>query len=523
MKKIIKIITLTILTLWSSNSIAQVTVTMSDMTNILTSPVTSINHCGNIDFNLETTVRLQFQVSLTKLSNTIVNAGTIQIYYQKSSTDSKMEVGAPYSIPASPNFNTSFLASFDIELYANNFNISGGTLFAIYQPFGGSENRTTCNYSIIKDETPTFTLSTTPTSINCNSTSPVTFTVNNENNSSGILSYNWVIGSGWNFNGTTAPANLPTTTNTLLLVPTVYPPSNVKVTPVLDGKSYSQLTSTVSLKDYKPSYSISGNNSTCLSSTPEVYSIANLPSDVIVTWSSSNTAIATVNSTTGSSTTVNLLSNGTFNLNARVTNSCGQFKDVPSKWISVGNPEVTGLMHIPTFGCTMGEINVEYNGGAELFEWQVSGGEIVIPNSGTSYIGGGTIFVDPSDNAHDLRVKVRAINSCGYSSWFTKYIPISCDPDGGGGVTPLSIDPETDINNTTIEVYPNPVDTELTILSGNNILSKIQLYNSKGKLVLKKTNPQNIEVINVSKIPNGIYSLLLLGETKTVKKIIVQH
>lgn len=83
MKTIFKIITLTIITFWLSNGIAQVTVTMSNMTNILTSPVTSINDCGTIDFNLDTTVRLQFSVNLVKLSTTDVDAGTIQIYYQK--------------------------------------------------------------------------------------------------------------------------------------------------------------------------------------------------------------------------------------------------------------------------------------------------------------------------------------------------------------------------------------------------------------------------------------------------------
>lgn len=118
---------------------------------------------------------------------------------------------------------------------------------------------------------------------------------------------------------------------------------------------------------------------------------------------------------------------------------------------------------------------------------------------------------------------MRAINSCGYSSWFTKYIPISCDPDGGGGITPLSIDPETEINNKIINVYPNPVDTELIILSKKNGFSKIQLYNLKGELVLSISNPLDSEALDLSKIPNGIYSMWLLGETKTVKKIIIQH
>ena len=512
MKKIITIICLVLSTIiYGQNvtvSIENVTVNGVGQSNTAT-----------IEMGTSSSVNVIFRVDLSKLASYSIGPSKVWISVFNSSggrTDHYI------SDVSESQFITGASNNYNFPIQASEIDFGNGNYLSALLKQNNSPGAEWESQHIPINKTPTFELLPTSLNLPCNDTSPRIFTVSNPPSISGTLTYNWQVGNGWEYEGN-AVSNFTTSTNSVALVPTSFPPSNVKVTPVLNGDSYSQLTSTVSLKDYNPSYSISGNSSICLSSTPEVYSIANLPSDVTVTWSSSNTAIATVNSTTGSSTTVNLLSNGTFNLNARVTNSCGQYLDIPPKRISVGNPEITRLMHISTFGCTMGEINVSVNGNAELFEWQVSGGEIVIPNSGTSYIGGGTIFVDPSDTNFGFTVKVRAINSCGYSSWYTEYIPTSCDPDDGGGVTPLSIDPETEIYNTTIEVYPNPVDTELTILSGNNILSKIELYNSKGKLVLKKSNPQNIEVINVSKIPNGIYSLLLLGETKTVKKIIVQH
>ena len=511
MKKIITIICLVLSTIiYGQNvtvSIENVTVNGVGQSNTAT-----------IEMGTSSSVNVIFRVDLSKLASYSIGPSKVWISVFNSSggrTDHYI------SDVSESQFITGASNNYNFPIQASEIDFGNGNYLSALLKQNNSPGAEWESQHIPINKTPTFELLPTSLNLPCNDTSPRIFTVSNPPSISGTLTYNWQVGNGWEYEGN-AVSNFTTSTNSVALVPTSFPPSNVKVTPVLNGDSYSQLTSTVSLKDYNPSYSISGNSSICLSSTPEVYSIANLPSDVTVTWSSSNTAIATVNTTTGSSTTVNSLSNGTFNLNARVTNSCGQFKDIP-KWISVGNPEITRLMHISTFGCTMGEINVAVSGNAQLFEWQVSGGEIVIPNSGTSYIGGGTIFVDPSDTNFGFTVKVRAINSCGYSSWYTEYIPTSCDPDDGGGVTPLSIDPETEIYNTTIEVYPNPVDTELTILSGNNILSKIELYNSKGKLVLKKSNPQNIEVINVSKIPNGIYSLLLLGETKTVKKIIVQH
>ena len=522
MKTIITITTCITLIFGAFTSFAQVTVSTENMTY---SNGDSISNCGTIDLGTNQDTSISFWINLSKNSNQVVGDGDLYVYTKYNVNDASENQVYWKTIPSSywTNSDTQYseYTTPVITLQSQMFNTSGGVLFVRYVS-SSNVKYNSCNYSIIKDETPTFTISPSSTNVTCDSASPKTFTVTNVYNSPGTLTYNWQVGNGWEYEGNTV-SNFTTSTNSVALVPTSFPPSNVKVTPVLDGKSYSQLTSTVSLKDYNPSYSISGNSSICLSSTPEVYSIANLPSDVTVTWSSSNTAIATVNSTTGSSTTVNLLSNGTFNLNARVTNSCGQYLDIPPKRISVGNPEITRLMHISTFGCTMGEINVAVSGNAQLFEWQVSGGEIVIPNSGTTYIGGGTIFVDPSDTNFGFTVKVRAINSCGHSSWYSEYIPTSCDPDDGGGVTPLFSDIETKINNKEIKAYPNPVKNELIILSGKNILSEIQLYSLKGILVLEKPNPLNIEVLDLSKMPNGIYSMWLLGETKTVKKIIVQH
>ena len=108
------------------------------------------------------------------------------------------------------------------------------------------------------------------------------------------------------------------------------------------------------------------------------------------------------------------------------------------KTVSVGIPDsITRLFHVSTFGCTVGEIET-FSRGATQYQWSVSGGRITSPVNGTSYTGvSSAILFDPVDSNYGFTIKVRAKNSCGYTPWYTKYIPTSCDPGNDGGTTPL--------------------------------------------------------------------------------------
>ena len=69
-----------------------------------------------------------------------------------------------------------------------------------------------------------------------------------------------------------------------------------------------------------------------------VYTISGLGAGNTVTWSSSNTAVATVSGGTQSQVTVNGLTNGAVNLIATVTNACGQVATPITKAINIGAP-----------------------------------------------------------------------------------------------------------------------------------------------------------------------------------------
>ncbi|MFN4764699.1 hypothetical protein ACKGJN_16345, partial [Gillisia sp. Q332] len=207
---------------------------------------------------------------------------------------------------------------------------------------------------------------------------------------------------------------------------------------------------------------ISGSASLC---SPGQYSIQ---TGVNVQWSANPTNLVNISNNGSSNVTVTPVSSsskGSVTLSAIISSpSCGSKTLTKDVW--VGNPnEVTKLSHV-SFGCTMGEIFVKTALGAEQYEWQVYGAQIVAPGTGTTYIGEeGSIFVDPDDGNYEFTVKVRAINACGYSNWYTKTIPMDCS----GGPTPLSTSPEEDNDaSETIVAYPNPAKDQITVIVKGN-------------------------------------------------------
>ena len=76
-------------------------------------------------------------------------------------------------------------------------------------------------------------------------------------------------------------------------------------------------------------------------------------------------------------------------------------------------------------------------------------------------------------------------------------------------------------NSTQLSVsfYPNPAKNQIKIkLNNSNNLKSVKIYNNKGSLAFKS----NKNMINVSKLPNGIYFIqIITSKGKAVKKIII--
>ena len=79
------------------------------------------------------------------------------------------------------------------------------------------------------------------------------------------------------------------------------------------------------------------------------------------------------------------------------------------------------------------------------------------------------------------------------------------------------------IEGTIIDIYPNPANNVLNIVSYNVGIEKVNIYNLNGQLVLNKDVNNNQKTINISSLESGIYIVDILSENNSVKrKLIVE-
>ena len=83
-------------------------------------------------------------------------------------------------------------------------------------------------------------------------------------------------------------------------------------------------------------------------------------------------------------------------------------------------------------------------------------------------------------------------------------------------------DPVLATNEETVPkfyMYPNPVNDELFIKTTNGIIDTVQIFDSLGKLVIKKVSFQN--GLNLSSLDKGIYFIQIKSSKgETVKKFV---
>ena len=365
---------------------------------------------------------------------------------------------------------------------------------------------------------PTFTLSPSTVNIPCGSISPVIFTVTNVYNTPDVT-YSWSY-PGWTLVNSTA------TTRTLQpnLASTL--PSNVVVTPSVSGVLQTSKSATVSRATFTSNAAISGANSLCTSAN---YTISGLQSGESVQWSISNTSVATLSNSTGTSVTVNKVSNGTVTLTATITNSCGQTTGIP-KTINVGAPTFSGSSYISGLSSVGFNQNVTYSlvgglpAGTTSTEWSIdapindNGGnpcnwELLSQNSTSATFKSGCI-------ATTAVIRLKANNSCGYSLKYL-YVTVSetipCDPTFTINVFP---NPSTDGMIYGDLVYPpNPCDASMS--KESNYLG-ISVYDMFGNLVYNQEVLQSEFNISTEKFKKGNYILnISFPNGKTQREILI--
>ncbi len=76
--------------------------------------------------------------------------------------------------------------------------------------------------------------------------------------------------------------------------------------------------------------------------------------------------------------------------------------------------------------------------------------------------------------------------------------------------------------NMQVSIYPNPSNGIFTITSNKIEKTKIEIYNSIGECILNRELTKGTDDINLSDLPNGIYSIKLTGENWTEHKKIIK-
>lgn len=275
--------------------------------------------------------------------------------------------------------------------------------------------------------------------------------------------------------------------------------------------------------------SIQGSNPLCASSG--VYQLNTLPPGLSVTWQSSNTAIATVS--TGNSTTVTRLLNGTITLTGTLNHTCGGTGNFAiSKNLVMGAPPVFPLT-IDAEPCGYyvyaTTANIE---GASAYLWrldnynmQTSTPYISIP--GTTTIPGQPSFPLPA-GTHTLQVKVQ--NLCGTSAYPVKPPPktfttSTCTP-------PLRME-ETSSQDQGLKIYPNPVVNSLTVelaastkTAANSTITELRVTDKLGttKKQVRFNNKQSWQIVDVSNLPNDVYMVSVFnGKGWISAQVVIQH
>ncbi|MBL85755.1 MAG: hypothetical protein CMO82_03745 [Winogradskyella sp.] len=299
--------------------------------------------CETINLNSYNTNNISFDPYVRVPHNTgpggyTYTYGTLTVEYFSGSAavelesyginDTHWEYTDSYAYLDLPQINISL----DFSLFDDT---EGGSIYLVYHESIQDFIMDSCENDITF---PVFSISPENVTIACDDNSLKTFTVVNENDTPGSLIYIWNVGSGWLRDGSPV-SSFTTTTNSITLEPSSFPPSDVKVEPeVVNGDNFEQLISTVSLDDFNiTNYTITGDDDVC---DTGIYTVNNLTSNVsILSVSTSDTNIATVSldANTGE-VTVTKVSDGTVTLTVVIQNTCGQTKPL-TKQLQIGLPE----------------------------------------------------------------------------------------------------------------------------------------------------------------------------------------
>lgn len=515
MKKIYSLFIIFNLFLFSNTNFAQ-TVYLDQ----ITVNGTAVNNCGVINLNSNSSVDLSLRLRITKSATTTIGtSASLKLYVKRNGSATPKQINGIVVSNGSFTNNTDWEGIFGVTLLASDIDVSGSTLYAVYD----AATSPTCSYALIKNPLPTFDISPSSQVVYCDGLSGYTFSVNNVYNSPGNLSYVWNVGSGWKFNDTGIAINgsFTTTSNTIQIRPVDFTvlPSNVSVTPILDGVTQPTKTCQISRSGFAPTLTkITGASNICTVGTTSTYSLLNLPSGCTVSYTSTNPAVATIISGNTSQVIVQSQTAGTFQIKATLANSCGQTFNVFSSSINAGLGSVAPILegsncyasssspcviNDPTHNSgyvsaliKMSSPTMESTNTYSDWEWENISGRFAFSamhtNGNMAY--GEIMNINFLNNIipNQIEFRGRVRNSCGWSNWKNFIMTFS---DGVPAVTPpvtpseyynISPNPASSVVNITLKypnlVPPNTSDLYVSVFttSGSQVINETWINSNTG-------------------------------------------
>ncbi|MDQ1769258.1 T9SS type A sorting domain-containing protein [Labilibaculum sp. A4] len=351
----------------------------------------------------------------------------------------------------------------------------------------------------------------------------------------------------------TKPASWTWTSGTNSNVVKVMPDglSGGTISVIVNGCTSLKESKTITLYNWDPNEpdpSLSGSNMVC--SSGSIYNLNNLPSGTSVTWTSSPT-INFPNGNVGETVTAKQVGfSGTGWIEATINSACGEVT-LPRKEVWVGSPlKPYDISFYPNEPCLnqIAYAIVRANNPPESqvhYNWRNY--HIYVDQNST----GSEVHFQTKTRIHyTTYVRVKGTNECGSSQEYSKLLRVKdC---GGGGIepVPLSInsDPlivskvglseegnskqlaDTQMNVgsaiTSITIFPNPVEDIVNIQIPGNLIAdnncSIEIYNSTGKLLLKKKVTSTTNSIDLSNSPSGTYVVKLITDQEIITKKIIK-
>lgn len=393
-------------------------------------------------------------------------------------------------------------------------------------------------YIPISRPNPIFTISPSTVSMTCGTVFTKIFTVSTTGTLACPVTYNWNLGStnnGWLYNGIAAPASFTTTANSITLTaanPYILP-SNVTVTPVLNGTNQPLLTSTLSFAPL-PLYTVSGDNIVC--TTSNNYSVPTLPFGATVQWQAIPNNIVTINSPNATQTTITKgYNSGIITLIATITNQCGQVGQAYKYDISVGSgvsslvgryylndpsqpheliTYYSGINYIPAN--TICNVFID-NPGLESATWSLVSGNT---NFWTQFTEGANHILQmhlPYSNEDIVTFRLTNTNSCGTYDFDVLFVA----QWQYGGYFRISPNPTKD--NLTISVDEAKLLANRIAKSSDQDIKEIVILDKTGMVQAKQTYSKGTRQINmnISNLKTGIYIVRIFnGKEWTALKLV---